>query len=379
MRSMKIIFNIYYLLICCCFIFSKAQINELSDKNATQETKNLYQNLWFLLDKGIIFGHQDDIGYGVNWRMQKNRSDVLETTGDYPAVFGWDLIHFENNKNGPVDFFSFKDMKKMMEDVYNMGGINTLSWHTSNPKTGKDAWDNTKQSIVTILPKGEKHNLYRAWLDKISKYILSLKGKDKKLVPILFRPYHELTGNWFWWGKGNCSSDDFKKLWQFTYDYLVKEKNVHNLIWIYNTSDFDNKEEFLDFYPGDQYVDMISFDTYLMENPLYNNTFVENAQKQFRIMDEIAKEHHKIPALSETGYEQIPYNKFWTKTLLNAIGNYKISYILAWRNHGLTHENKMHYYVPYKGHPNEQDFKDFYNLKQTLFLKDIQKEEIYSK
>ncbi|WP_185144711.1 glycoside hydrolase family 26 protein [Chryseobacterium sp. SC28] len=358
-------------------LFGNAQVTLLSDPKATPETQNLYRNLWKTLDIGIMFGHQDDLAYGVNWRMQKDRSDVLETAGDYPAVFGWDIMNMELDKAGAIDIFTFKEMKKMIEKVYDKGGVNTISWHTSNPKTGKDAWDNSQETIATILPNGEKHDLYKSWLDKISHYFLSIKGKDKKLVPIIFRPYHELTGGWFWWGKGKCTPEEFKSLWRFTYDYITKEKQVHNLIWMYNTSDFNSKEEFLEAYPGDNYVDMISFDIYLTTNPVYDNSFVQNAQKQFSIMDEIAKQHHKVPALAETGFEQIPYNKFWMKTLMEAIGEFRISYVLAWRNHGLTQENKMHYYVPYKGHPNEHDFKNFYNLDKTLFLKEIQKLEMY--
>ncbi len=364
-------------IVLCVGIFSAQNAFPLSNKSATTETQNLYKNLWILLDKGTMIGHQDDLAYGVNWRMQEGRSDVLETAGDYPAVFGWDLMNMESQGKGPIDIFDFKQMKKMMEGVYNKGGINTLSWHTNNPLTGKSAWDNTKGGVKAVLSGGEKHQMFLVWLDTIGNYLISVKGKDKKQVPLLFRPYHELTGNWFWWGKGNCTPEEFKKLWIMTYDYLTKKKKINNLIWVYNTSDFNSKEEFMEFYPGDEYVDMISFDIYELDNPVHNNSYVERAQKQFKIMDEIAKEHHKIPALAETGYEQVPYNKFWTKTLIEAIGSYKISYVLAWRNHGLTEENKMHYYVPYKGHPNVQDFKDFYDLESTLFLKDIQKQKIY--
>ncbi|OVE61701.1 glycosyl hydrolase [Chryseobacterium mucoviscidosis] len=375
MNSLKnfiIVSNVF-----CAGLFAAQDTSSLSNKNATAETQNLYKNLWQLMDKGVMFGHQDDLGYGVNWRMQDGRSDVKETAGDYPAVFGWDVMNIESGGKGPIDIFSFAQMKKMMEDVYNMGGINTVSWHANNPLTGKTAWDNTKGGVKAILPGGEKHQMFLNWLDLISDYLASVKGKDKKQVPILWRPYHELTGSWFWWGKNNCTSEEFKQLWKMTYDYLTKTKGRNNLIWIYNTSDFNTKEEFLEFYPGDEYVDMISFDIYELDNPVHNTGFVERSQKQFAIMDEIAKEHHKIPALAETGYEQIPYNRFWTKTLTEAIGNYKISYVLAWRNHGLTEEKKMHYYVPYKGHPNEQDFRDFYNLGNTLFLKDIQKTNVY--
>ncbi len=360
------------------FTFAHGQVlPKLTDKKATKETQKLYANLWKLLAKGIMFGHQDDLAYGVNWRMQEGRSDVKETAGDFPAVFGWDVMHMESDGAGSIDIFSFVEMKKMMEDVYDKGGINTISWHAPNPMTGKDAWDNTKESMKVILPGAEKHDMYKMWLDKIADYLVNLRGKDGQQVPILFRPYHELTGGWFWWGKGNATPEDFKTVWQFTIDYLRNEKQVHNLIIVYNTSDFQTKDEFMEFYPGDEYVDMISFDMYLMDDPTKNNSFVENAKRQFRLMDEIAKEHHKIPALAETGFEAIPYEKFWTKTLMDAIGDYKISYVLAWRNHGKNPDGKMHYYVPHKGHPHEKDFKDFYNLKRTLFLKDISKKNIY--
>ena len=77
-------------------------------------------------------------------------------------------------------------------------------------------------------------------------------------------------------------------------------------------------------------------------------------------MDEIAKEQSKLIAFAETGYEAIPYSKFWTKTLLESIGKYKISYVLVWRNHGWQEkEKKMHYYAPYKGQISANDFIDF--------------------
>ena len=126
--------------------------------------------------------------------------------------------------------------------------------------------------MKVILPGAEKHDMYKLWLDKIADYLVNLRGKDGQQVPILFRPYHELTGGWFWWGKGNATPEDFKTVWQFTIDYLRNEKEVHNLIIVYNTSDFQTKDEFMEFYPGDEYVDMISFDMYLMDDPTKNNS-----------------------------------------------------------------------------------------------------------
>jgi len=153
---------------------------------------------------------------------------------------------------------------------------------------------------------------------------------------------------------------------------------VNNLIIVYNTADFATKEEFLEYYPSDQYADVLSFDKYQYNNPVEDNSFVTNCQNQFKIMDEVAKEHNKIMAFAETGYEQIPYNKWWTKTLQNAIGDYKIAYVLVWRNHGWQeHEKKMHYYAPFKGHPNEKDFIEYYNLDTTFFQKDATQFNLY--
>lgn len=98
-------------------------------------------------------------------------------------------------------------------------------------------------------------------------------------------------------------------------------------------------------------------------------------------MDQVAKEQNKVMAFAETGYEQIPYDKWWTDTLMKAIGDYKISYVLVWRNHGwneYVNPPHMHYYAPYKGHPNEKDFVDFHNLERVLFEKDVAKLKPYN-
>lgn len=108
------------------------------------------------------------------------------------------------------------------------------------------------------------------------------------------------------------------------------------MIYVYNTADFKTKEDFLKYYPGNDYADILSFDTYQYEDPTVSKSFEQKVNSQFSIMDEVAQENNKLTAFAETGYEQIPYNKWWTETLMNAIGKYKISFVLAWRNHGLT-------------------------------------------
>ena len=351
----------------------------LSDKKSSKNTIQLYKNLHKTADKGILFGHQDDLAYGVNWKYEEGRSDVKDVVGDYPAVYGWDIAGLENDSPKNIDGVPFDKMKQYITEANERGGISTISWHFDNPATGKNAWDNTPNSLKTVLPSGENHKKFTTWLDKAATFFLSLKDKQGKDIPILFRPLHELTGGWFWWGKGNCTPEEFKTLWKFTVDYLQK-KGVHNLIYVYNTGGFKTKEEFLENYPGPEYVDVLSFDNYQYNDPTKSNSFIEECQNQFRIIDQIAKEQNKIIAFAETGYEGIPYDKWWTDTLMKAMANYKISYVLVWRNHGWQEkEQKMHYYAPYKGQLSEKDFVDFYNLDNILFEKDAAKINLYKK
>lgn len=359
----------------------QAQQVALCDKKATPETVTLYQNLTKLTQKGIMFGHQDDLAYGVNWKYEPGRSDVKEVAGDYPAVYGWDLGGLEQKSDKNIDGIPFDKMRQFIKDAKKRGGVITISWHQDNPLTGKNAWDTTPKSLVSALPGGQMHEKFKSWLDDAAVFLLSLKDEKGKAIPVLYRPYHELTGNWFWWCKNNASPKDFIALWKFTVDYLG-QKGVHNLIYVYNTSGFKTRQEFLEYYPGPDYADILSFDNYQYKDPSTDNTFVEDCQRQFGIMDQVATEQHKIMALAETGYEQIPYEKWWTQTLTNAIGKYKISYVLVWRNHGWNqwmNPPRMHYYAPYKGHPYEKDFIGFYKRNNILFEKDIAKEKLYLK
>ncbi|SHM58959.1 glycoside hydrolase family 26 protein [Flavobacterium chilense] len=345
----------------------------LADKKATPETVSLYKKLNQLTQKGYLFGHQDDLAYGVKWKYESGRSDVKEVVGDYPAVYGWDIAGLEKNDLTNIDGVPFDKMKNYIQEANKRGGISTISWHFDNPATGKNAWDNTPNSLKTILPGGENHQKFISWLDKAAAFFLSLKDQKGKNIPVLFRPYHELTGGWFWWGKGNCTADEFKTAWKFTFEYLQK-KGVHNLIYIYNTGSFSSKQDFLANYPGDDFADILSFDSYQNNDDKEGKKFIAEVQNQLKNINEIGIEKHKLIAIAEAGYEAIPDPKWWTGTLSKAIGDYKISYVLLWRNHGWQEkEQKMHYYAPYPGQISEKDFVEYYKLDKTLFEKDISK------
>ncbi|MUV02404.1 beta-mannosidase [Flavobacterium rakeshii] len=356
-------------------------VGVLADKNATAQTVALYKNLFKLREKGYMFGHQDDLAYGVEWKYEEGRSDVKDVTGDYPAVYGWDIGRIENNADKNLDGVPFDKMRQFIKEVYDRGGVNTVSWHVNNPLSDGDAWDNPEGTVASVLPGGSKHEVYKGWMDNAATFFLSLKGSDGNLVPILYRPYHEFTGDWFWWCKNTTSPEQFKELWKFTVDYF-EQKGVHNLIYVYNTSDANvkAKADFLEYYPGDEYVDMMSFDAYQMGEGEKLKEYTDNVHSLIGVMQEAADEHGKLTALAETGYEAIPYEKWWTEILTNAIGDYKISYVLLWRNHGWNEymdPPRMHYYAPYSGHAYKADFVEYYNQDSVLFQKEVTKENLY--
>ena len=108
-----------------------------------------------------MFGHQDDLAYGVGWQSERNRSDIKESCGQYPAVFGWDIGGVGKKHN--LDGISFEDITILIREADKMGGIITISMHLDNPITGNDAWDNTPV-VDQILPGGTHHEEYLAML-----------------------------------------------------------------------------------------------------------------------------------------------------------------------------------------------------------------------
>jgi len=349
-----------------------------SDKKATKETVNLYRNLKKLLNKGIMFGHQDDLAYGVEWKYIPGKSDVKEVTGDYPAVYGFELGRLELDHAVNIDSVPFDKMKGYIREVYDRGGVITLSWHLNNPLTGKTAWDPAPGTVQSILPGGEKNELYKSWLDKVAAFMLSLQGKNGELIPVIFRPFHELNGNWFWWGEKYCTPEEYKQAYQFTVSYLRDTKGVHNLLYAYNTDRFGSKEEYLKKYPGDKWADVLGFDIYQRQKgEAADAQFVKDADRMLTALEKIARQTNKIPALTEFGFGQVPDSTWWTNVLWKALQPHKISYALAWRNAGAKPSGESEYYLPYKGQISEKDFIKFYQEPKTLFQKDVSKENLY--
>lgn len=365
---------LYYFLIVLfivCNSNAMAQLYNPCDKQATRETRQLYYSMQRLVDAGTIFGHHDDTAYGIGWCYEAGKSDVKGVTGSYPAMYGWDLAKIEHDSICDINGTLFKYQKKLVRDAYDRGGINTFCWHMDNPVNDKTAWDTTGHTIKDILPGGAYHDIFVKWLDRGVAHLSDLKGGDGELIPILFRPFHELTGNWFWWCANTSTPEEFKQLWRFTIDYMRNVKKLHNLLIVYSAADFENEADFMLRYPGDNYTDFIGFDNYCYKNVA---DYQKKLDMRLGIIGSLAAKTHKLPCLPETGYEQIPQADWWTKVLLPTLAKHKISYAMAWRN-----GRADHYYVPYSGQVSEQDFKKFYADGRMIFEDRISKLGVYGR
>lgn len=349
---------------------------KMVDTNATAETKNLFKNLGELAADHTLFGHQHATEYGHGWSGEADRSDVKSVTGSHPAVIGVDFMGFSGGT--PEETSQYKEnMKKNVEATYNRGGVITASWHFSNPVSeGGFYWKDSVSApaVRFIIPGGSSHTKYTEILKEVGEWASNLRGADDKQVPVIFRPFHEFDGGWFWWGKPHCTTEEFKTLWRFTVSYLRDSVGVHNFIYAFSPDNrFNTTEEYLERYPGDEWVDLLGVDNYGdMGRDKYDIT---SASGKLKIVSDYAQKAGKLAAFTETGLESIPNPTWWTETLLATVmkNQMKLCYVLVWRNDATS---PTHFYAPFPGQVSVPDFMKFYNDPYTLFendLKDIYK------
>lgn len=358
-------------------VVASAQQIKLIDEKATDETKNLFQNLKKVAKAHTLFGHQAATEYGRGWYGDEDRSDVKSVTGSHPAVIGCDISGLSGRSKAEIEKAK-QELAKNVIDTYNRGGVSTVSWHFSNPVSkGGFYWVDSVSlpAVKYIIPGGKAHHAYKEILQDVADWAHRIKGKNGELVPVIFRPYHEFDGGWFWWGEPHCTRDEFVSLWKFTVSYLRDSLDVHNFIYAFSPDNrFNNEAEFLDRYPGNDWVDMVGVDNY--GDMGRDGYALDKAAKKLKIISDFAIRTGKLAAFTETGLESIPNPTWWTESLLKTMQAEKteLCYVLVWRN---DTKSETHYYAPVPGHISEKDFLKFYNLPYTLFEKNLK--DIYSK
>jgi mannan endo-1,4-beta-mannosidase len=358
-------------LICSCSPTNSTSPKTPIDKAATPNTAALYSRLFRLSQTGILLGHQDDPAYGHNWFAIAGKSDVKDMTGDYPAVTGLELGHIELGAAHNLDSVYFNNMKEYVREASARKGVVTFSWHGNNPATGGSSWDCAQDTVVrSILSGGSNHARYLLWLDRLADFFLSLKDDRGAPLPVIFRMYHEHTGNWFWWGSAQCTPDEYKQLWIMTQSHL-RNKNVHNLLYAYSSSNIQSEEHYLERYPGDEYVDILGFDHYLKgRTPEDVAQYQTDFERNLRIVTAYAQTSGKLPIVGETGEESVWDATYFTGIVYPILQKHRPAWILFWRN-AWEPDKPDHYYLPYPGHPAEPDFKAFVNTPLILMNQDI--------
>ena len=359
-------------------VYSQKFTGKPIDAKATKETGALYVNLKKLSEQHILFGHQHATQYGHGWFGDTGRSDVKSVTGSHPAVIGVDFSGLYGRPDSMIEKEK-KSLRKSIAETYNRGGITSVAWHFNNPVSKTNFYwnDSTAAAAVKdIIPGGAYNEKYKTILATIADLAKSVKGNDGKTVPMIFRPYHEFDGEWFWWGSSHCTVDEFKSLWRFTVGYLRDSLQVHNFIYAFSPDNrFTSEEKYLERYPGDEWVDMLGVDNYgdFGRDGKYN---LEAGIKKLQIVSGYALKAGKLAAFTETGLESIPNTVWWTETLLKALKaeNIQLAYVLVWRN---DVRSPTHFYAPFPGQVSEPDFIKFYNDPYTLFEKDLK--HIYTK
>ncbi len=350
-------------------IFSSSK---LIDKNATWETKALSYNLKQLSKKHILFGHQHATQYGHGWSGDADRSDVKSVTGSHPAVIGVDFSGFSGGRTESIQKTK-DDTRKTVVDTYERGGVTTVAWHFNNPiSPGGFYWKDSVSlpAVKYIIPGGKANELYKEILKSIGEWANNTRGKDGKLVPMIFRPFHEFDGDWFWWGKAHSTREEFISLWRFTISYLRDSLGVHNFIYAFSPDNkFDSEEKYLERYPGDAWVDMVGVDNY-GDMGRYNKYNIDSAIYKLKIISDYALKTGKLAAFTETGLESITNPNWWTEVLLKVMKSpgLQLAYVLVWRN---DVKSATHFYAPFPGQISVPDFIKFYNDRYTLFEKDL--------
>ena len=333
----------------------------------------LLSRLWEQIEDGkIMFGHQDSFLYGHSWKAAADavvfdKTDIKDVTGAYPALYGMDLGGIELDSPVNIDKNDFNQMRESAKAHHARGGVITFSWHPRNPLTGGDTWDTSSTEVVaSILPGGDNHEKFMGWLSKAADFLGSLKTDEGEMIPVIFRPWHEHTKDYFWWGQNKCTTEQYKALWNLTYDYMTRERGFDHLVWSYSPDSGGNDPlDVEERYPGDEIVDMIGVDFYQFSS---NDLYIWRMKYSLDVICAFAEEHGLITAVTEAGMEGVKYEKWWTEVLYQAIKDYPVSYVLLWRN-ACDEDMQHHFYAPFPGQGSAKDFKAFSEIENMLFIK----------
>lgn len=257
--------------------------------NATKKAKELLDYLSDIAGKRIITGQH------TQTNPMEEITYIEKITNKQPKLRGFELLSYSPNIN-----YDDADEACLTEVYENRGtvdtavkwakendGIVTLSFHWFSPVGGHDksfyAKNTDFDATRVLIENTAEREAFFHDLDVIAEQLKKFQAED---IPVLWRPFHESDGDWFWWGaKG---PETARELYKLMFDYYTNVHKLNNLLWVWNC-------RLKEGYPGDEYVDVISVDIYL---PEYSAT--DYHEEYLSLIEETTK--NKVAALAEVGY-----------------------------------------------------------------------------
>lgn len=369
---------------CVCVRYQRAP----ADPAATENTKELLRILFDMTQrKSILFGQQNagHIGISIN-RHDGSDSDIKRISGKHPAIAGIDTLSFTGYEG------TLPQAVLVTKQLHRENVIVTLSMHAPNFALCGDDFSGyspnlTDPSCVSdIMPGGRYNAKFLRYLDLVAEYAHAVTDDNGEDIPVIFRPFHENNGSWFWWGADFCTPYEYKELFRYTVSYLQEEKDIHNFLYAYSPNGpFADEAEYLSRYPGDDFIDIVGFDMY-HDRPTAEDHWMETLTETCRQVCAIARDRHKAAAVTETGLRMLDtapdgreYEGLspkgnprpdWFMECLDAITGDPLAcetaYFLIWSNF-----SKNQFWAPYlidekHGHEMINEFTEFLNDPRVI-------------
>lgn len=373
------------LALCATIVFTQCTSSNKTYRN--KATEILYQNLKEIsAGDGFMFGSANPTTLMYKerhiWEGFDN-SDFKEITGQHPAFYESDFMWFDNDSLRQPDIDAMRkayERGAVVGYCWHLRGMNSASFYSKNG----NEFTADKNLVKNIVAGGNRDQ--NAALDWFYTKLDTLVIQTIKELgfPLTFRPFHEMNGGWFWWGKDNCTPDEYIQLFRMTVDYMRKN-GVRNVLYVWSP---DTKLT-MEYYPGDEYVDILGLDIYEMGAVAYKT--IKMVETELEKMIDYADSTGKIGAITETGlrfengvrrYPEVnPY--YWSQNVLETIINNeklnRLTWVLSWYSADWSKQRKSQVYYPYRGMENDfrygeqaiNDFIRFYNHEYTIFEDDL--------
>ncbi len=230
------------------------------NSKATPEARELLREIDQISGRATLTGQHNFPNHVSRWSDR-----VYDLTGKFPAIFGQDF-----GFSGGEDKDSVEGRPSMVEEVirqYRNGAVIALTWHAVRPTDDEPVtFRDSVQGRLTdfewneLLTPGT--DIYSRWVEQVDVIAGYLRQLQAAGVPILFRPYHEMNGNWFWWG-GRSGEHGSAALYRQLYDRFVNVHHLNNLVWVWNVNSPGGNAGSIDaYYPGAKYADIVTMDIY---------------------------------------------------------------------------------------------------------------------